>query len=149
MHKIMKLALGMTFVFLILATAGYAQSGSLTSNSTRGSFLAGATQNSVPPSSANTTGNVLPPSYSGFTATCLYHNNYVGSYNCGNISGVHPWSKVFVSVCEYWTDYNYCGQGLAYPRITNVVPFEGRVQIGVDPNWGSAINFRVSLYIEP
>lgn len=103
------------------------------------------------PSMAKATTEAMPstPTPNTFPALCLYNSNYVGSYLCYGISGVHPWSRAYASVCEYGTDYNYCFQGAAFPRIMNVVPGEGYVRVGVDPNWGSPINLRLSILIDP
>jgi hypothetical protein len=155
MYKKMKSGLGLALVLLMLASIGYAQSGNLADNPTSGSLLSQSTQKSPPPSAnANANANAkesnIPGSASpSFAVTCDYHSNYVGSYNCGGISGVYPWSQVFASICEYGSDPNTCFQGAAFPRITDVIPGYGHVNVGVDPNWPYyPINLRLMIHVD-
>jgi hypothetical protein len=133
---ILRSGIGLALGISMLVSVGNARAGSDAGTPSVPS-MAKATATTMPSVTANT----IP-------ALCIYHSNYVGSYTCYGIAGVHPWSRAYASVCEYGTDYNYCFQGAAFPRITNVVPGEGQVNVGIDPNWGNPINLRLSILID-
>jgi hypothetical protein len=143
-------ASGLVLALLMVTSLGYAQSQS-DAGTPKGRLTSEMPGTKVVVSTANASGTISPSlSTAAFTTWCVYHSNYAGSYNCGGIYNVHPWSRVIASVCEYSTDPNYCVQGAAYQKIWNVVPFEGRVQVGIDPNWTYyPINLRLTLLIDP
>jgi hypothetical protein len=86
-----------------------------------------------------------------YSAYCIY--NYSGSHvlaTCWD-SRINSNSRVFASLSEY--DYRgaYGGRFMGSARMTvhNVVPFNGGVTVWTDVEWGSPLNVRMDLLVDP
>jgi hypothetical protein len=66
-------------------------------------------------------------------------------------SRIRSTAAVQVSMCEYWTDYHYCGWGSATQFvIENIVPYNGGVNVWVNTNWtNNSMNLRLSYSVSP
>lgn len=94
-------------------------------------------------------GELLPAgSYSTY---CIY--NYSGTHVLATCNDwrINSNSRVFASLSEYSYAGPYSGRFMGAARMTvhNVVPFNGGVTVWTDVEWGSALNVRMDLLVDP
>jgi hypothetical protein len=98
-------------------------------------------------------GSGAHPQLSGasFSGYCIY--NYAGSnvvVRCWDWR-INSNSRVFATLSEY----NYLGPesgrfiGAAGMTVHNIVPFNGGVDVWTDVEWGSPLNVRMDVLVDP
>lgn len=83
-----------------------------------------------------------------FSGYCLYRTNGARLLTCYS-TRINANSRVFAAVSEYSTIPTARFIGSARMRVNNVRPFNGGVQVWADIEWGSALNVRMDILVDP
>lgn len=112
---------------------------------------ASARHSIAPVQAAHASQDIAPPLGSGAYSTyCLYHYAGTGVIARCYDGRINANSRVFVELSEYAsnaaTDRFI---GAARMSTHNVRPFNGGVDVWTDVDWGSALNVRMDLLVDP
>jgi len=130
------------FLVMAMAAAGAGAS----AQSENGSGLRGA---QAPTASAQSVQTQL--SGASFTGYCTYLTNGNRDILRCNDSRINPNARVFAELSEFDARGPVYGRFLGAARMTvhNVAPGWGYVDVWTDVEWGSALNVRMDLLIDP
>jgi len=103
-----------------------------------------------PAESKQHNGDIKPQlSASSFSTYYTWRGSGTVNLNCGH-GAIRASSRVFVSLTEYNTDPNINPiMGSAFLWLYNVVPYNGGVVVRFQVGFGSALNIKVSVLVDP
>lgn len=86
---------------------------------------------------------------SAFSTYFTFRGNNEWKLTCRH-PNINATSRVFISISEYDTDPQINRfVGLAKLQVFNVSPFNGGVVVWINIGWGSTINIRLDVLVEP
>jgi hypothetical protein len=84
-----------------------------------------------------------------FTTFYTFQGNGVFPALRFNHGSINPNSRVFVTASEYSTDPTNRFIGQAKISVANIAPFNGGFLAWIDISWGSPINVRFDVFVDP